>query len=82
MAKHNLVWRKGRATAIVVKKGSRVRPPKKGEGKVIARRSARASEEKQIAKGEWVRTRRPGHAGEKSKVRPKLAAKQKNRIGD
>lgn len=82
MPKHNLVWRKGRATAIVVPKGSRVRPAKKGEGRVTARRPARASEEKQIAKGQWVRTRRPGHAGEKSKIRPKLAAKQKHRIPD
>lgn len=82
MPKHNLVWRAGRATATVVRKGSRIRPARKGEGKIVARRPARASEERQIAKGQWVRTRRPGHAGEKSKVRPKLAAKQKHRISD
>ena len=74
-----LVWRSGRATPIVVKPGARVRPAKKGEGKVIAARPARAAEQRQINKGQWVLTRRPGHAGEKSRVRPKLAAKQKNR---
>lgn len=82
MTKHRLVWRQNRATPIVVKQGQRVRPPKKGEGRVVAGRPARAGEEKQIAAGRWVLTRRPGHAGEKSKVRPKLARKQKNRKPD
>lgn len=77
-----LVWRAGRSTAIVVQPGKRLRPKRKGEGKVIARRPARANEQAQINKGKWVRTRPPGQPGKKSSIRPKLAAKQKRRIGD
>ena len=82
MAKHRLVWRKGRATPIVVALGSRVRPAKKGEGRVVASRMARASEERTIRSGRWVLTRPPGKPNMKSGVRPKLARKQKNRKPD
>lgn len=70
-----LTWREGRATPDV---GAR----KGAGGRVVARREATASEAKQIANGQWVRTRPPGQPGKRSSVRPQLAAKQKHSISD
>ena len=79
-APYRLVWRQGRRTPIVVKKGQRVRAAKKGEGKIVRSRSANASELRTIRKGGWVRVAKdgskPGQARymkkNKSRVRPKF----------
>ena len=81
MPKHRLSWREGRATPEVNAVGSK-RAKKSAGGKVIASRMATEAEERQIVKGQWVRTRPPGQAGKKSSVRPQLAKKQKHRISD
>ncbi len=80
MARHRLVWRRGRATPQVVTVGQKAK--KTAGGAIYKSRMATQAEEKQIAKGQWVRTRPPGEPGKKSKVRPQLARKQKRRISD
>ena len=82
MAKHRLTWRAGRRTPIVTPVGKRTRPAKKGEGKVVKSRRATAAEERQIAKGTWVRVAKNGskpgskaYAKTGSRVRPKLKPK-------
>lgn len=80
MAKHRLSWRRGRATPQVTTVGAT--PKKTAGGEVYKSRPATAAEERQIAKGQWVRTRPPGESGKRSSVRPALARKQKRNISD
>ena len=77
MAKHRLIWYQNRNTPRVVTAGSKAKK-KPSEGKVVKSRPATAAEEKQIAKGNWVRVDRNGKkAGQKgygtgSKIRPQF----------
>ena len=80
MTRHRLSWREGRATPQVDKVGTRSR--KTAGGKIVAQILATAREERQIAKGQWVTTRPPGNPNMRSRVRPQLAKKQKNRKPD
>ena len=77
MAKHRLVWYANRNTPRVVTVGKTAKK-KPSEGKVVKSRAATAAEEKQIAKGTWVRVdrngKKPGQKGygTGSKVRPQF----------
>ena len=77
MAKHRLVWYQNRNTPRVVTVGKSAKK-KPSEGKVVKSRPATAAEEKQIAKGTWVRVdrngKKPGQKGygTGSKVRPQF----------
>jgi hypothetical protein len=74
---YRLVWYEGRNTPAVVKSGQ-TRKKKKGEGKVVKSRPPTAAEQKQIAKGKWVRVDKTGKTpsskgyGTGSKVRPQF----------
>ncbi|MEL7299360.1 MAG: hypothetical protein AAFM92_03160 [Pseudomonadota bacterium] len=70
MAKHTLTWLAGRSTPVVTAVGAKRR--KTAGGKVVASRRATAEEERQIAAGQWVRSRPPGQPGKKSSIRPHL----------
>lgn len=77
VAKHRLVWYANRNTPKVVAVG-KTATKKPSEGKVVKSRAATAAEEKQIAKGTWVRVdrngKKPGQKGygTGSKVRPQF----------
>lgn len=82
MSKHDLVFYENRSTGQVVEKGKK-KPAKTGYGKQTSKRAATPTEEKQIAKGEWVRTREsgkkasdPGAKSSSLKGRPKLKKKK------
>lgn len=72
---HRLTWLEGRSTPVVTRAGAQRR--KTAGGNVVASRMATAAEEKQIASGQWVRSRPPGQPNKKSSVRPQLARLQK-----
>ena len=81
MPKHRLLFYKNRSTPQVVNEGENPRP-KKGYGKLSSSRKANDKEEKEIAKGRWLRVREDGKApnapgAKKSRYRPKLAKNKK-----
>jgi hypothetical protein len=84
VAKHRLIWLENRNTPKVLPSGSKPYQPKPSEGKVVKSRPATEQEEKEIARGDWIRVdrhgRRPGHPnyGTGSKVRPQFDKKKKD----
>lgn len=82
---YTLVWRAGRNTPIVKRAGTRTRPARKGEGKVVKSRPATASEARQARAGKWVRVdrkgRRPGSKsyGTGSRVRPQFRYRKRRK---
>jgi len=88
MAGQKLVWFKGRSTPVVASSVDAAR--KSGaagsKGPVVATRAPDKQERKQIARGEWVRSRPPGTAQRSdagpSTFRPALRDKAKGRPVD
>lgn len=82
MAEHDLIWYENRRTPEVVPRGGAGKKggPNTAAGRVIKRRAATADEEKQIAKGGWLRLTPSGKkpsdpnykSDKKSKIRPKF----------
>lgn len=63
-----LYFFKGRNTAVVASSAAEARSKKKrGGDEIVAVRSPSAADNKKIAKGEWVRTRKDGKSPAKSK---------------
>jgi hypothetical protein len=68
MAKKKLYFFEGRNTAIVASSAKEARAKKKrGGDKIVAVRTPSAADNKKIAKGTWVRTRKDGKSPSKSK---------------